>query len=483
MAPRTATALFLGTARDAMTPAPVVPAIAPIATALAGLAASRSSALLVVDEAGRLAGLLTERDVVTRVAFKADPAAPLSTIMTRDPVAVGPDEHLYRIVGRLRRRGWRHMPVVDADGRPLGLVARADALGAAGARVLRELDVLGALEDGIEDHRATKRAQVELAQALLDDGLSAPDIQRIVTEINRDIHRMVLRACIAGCGTPPVPFTLLIMGSGGRGESFLGPDQDHGFVLADYPDERHDAIDAWFVDLAVRFGDGLAEVGFPLCQGYVMASNPLWRKTASQWRAQVAIWIARRTPAALLYADIFFDFEPIWGDPTPAAQLRAEVAAALKRSPGFAQAMLGEDRRLHVALGFLGRLSPTGSGAHAGEIDLKLNGTMPLVAAVRIQALARGIVETGTRARIGALRAAGVLKPAEADNLVQAFETVTFFLLRGQLADARAGRTPDTFVRPDELSKVERARLVAALQAIDGFLTRTRADFTGRLLG
>ena len=51
------------------------------------------------------------------------------------------------------------------------------------------------------------------------------------------------------------------------------------------------------------------------------------------------------------------------------------------------------------------------------------------------------------------------------------------------MADARAGRTPDTFVNPDELTKPERARLVAGLQAIDGFLTRTRADFTGRLLG
>jgi len=484
MAERIALALFLGTARGAMKPAPVLAQSQSVGTAISALSASSSSALLAVDGDGRLVGLLTERDIVTRVAFRVGAEAPLSSVMTPAPVAVGPDEHLYRVVGRLRRRGWRHMPIVDGDGRPLGMVARADALGAAGARVLRELDVLGALEDGLEDHRATKRAQVELAQALLDDGLPAPDIQRIVTEINRDIHRMVLRECMAQSATPPpVPFTLLIMGSGGRGESFLGPDQDHGFVLADYPDERHDEIDAWFVDLAVRFADMLADVGFPLCQGYVMASNPLWRKTATQWREQVGMWIARRTPAALLYADIFFDFQPIWGDPAPAVALRALVADALKRTPGFAQAMLGEDRRLHVALGFLGRLATQGAGDHAGEIDLKLNGTMPLVAAVRLQALAHGVVETGTLARIAALREAGVLKPAEADGLVEAFGAVTFFLLRDQLADARAGRTPDTFAKPDTLTKAERARLVAALQAIDGFLTRTRADFTGRLLG
>jgi len=480
---RTALELFLGTAADAMRAAPVLPATARLDAALSALAESKNSALLAVDADGRLVGLLTERDVVTRVAFRADPGAALASAMTREPASVGPDEHLYRVIGRLRRRGWRHMPVVDPDGRPLGLVARADALGAAGARVLGELDVLGALEDGLDDHRETKRAQVALAQALLDDGLNAPDIQRIVTEINRDIHRMVLRKCLAAAGEPPVPFTLLIMGSGGRGESFLGPDQDHGFVLADYPDDEHGRIDPWFVDLAVRFADTLDAVGFPLCKGNVMASNPLWRKTASQWREQLGIWIARRSPAALLYADIFFDFEPIWGDRARADALRAHVAADLKRHPGFAQAMLGEDRRLGVALGFLGRLSTLGSGEHAGEIDLKLNGTMPLVAAVRLQALARGVVETGTRARVAALRDLGVLKPAEAASLEDAYAAVTFFLLRGQLADAAAGRVPDSYVRPDELSKTERGRLVDALKAIDQFLQRTRADFTGRLLG
>jgi signal-transduction protein with cAMP-binding, CBS, and nucleotidyltransferase domain len=482
-ADRPALALFLGTAGDAMRPAPVLSASTSLADALAAMAAGNASAVLAVDPDGRLVGLLTERDVVTRVAFRADPLAPLASAATPSPSAVGPEAHLYRVIARMQRRGWRHMPVVDAGGRPLGVVARAGALAAAGARVLRELDVLGGLEDGLDDHRAAKRAQAALAQALLDDGLPAPDIQRVVTEINRDIHRSVLRACLAAAGEPPVPFTVLLMGSGGRGESFLSPDQDHGFVIADYPDADHDRIDGWFADLGARFAEALDAVGFPLCKGNVMASNPLWRKTATQWRDQLEIWIARRTQAALLFADIFFDFEPIWGDPAPALALRAHVAGLLKRHPGFAQAMLGEDRRLHVALGFLGRLATQGSGEHAGEVDLKLNGTMPLVAAARLQALARGIVATGTRARLAVLAQLGALKPDEGAALDAAFATVTGILLRGQLADASAGREPDSYVRPDELAKGERAALVEALRAIDAFLTRTRADFTGRLLG
>jgi len=483
MAGRTALELFLGRASDALDIVPVVSLDLPIEAALAQLAASNASAVLAVDADGKLAGVLTERDVVTRVALKAEPGAAVAQFMTPNPVAVSADEHLYRIVARLRRRGWRHMPVVDADGRPLGLVARAGALAAAGARVLRELDILGGLETALADHRAAKAAQIELAQALLDDGLAAPDIQRVVTEINRDIHRLVLETHLAELGPPPVAFTLLIMGSGGRGESFLAPDQDHGMMLADYADDAHADIDAYFIELAVRFARTLENVGFALCKGNVMSENPVWRKTAAQWGEQVATWIGRRTPAALLTADIFFDFEPIWGDPAPAVRLRAQVAAALKRYPGFAQAMLGEDRRLKVALGMFGRLSTLGSGAHAGEIDLKLNGTMPLVANVRLRALAHGVLATGTRERLDALARLDKLRADEAAALGAAFETVTYFLLRSQLADARAGRAPDNFVRPATLSKPERGRLTEALRAIDQFAAATRAEFTGRLLG
>jgi hypothetical protein len=57
------------------------------------------------------------------------------------------------------------------------------------------------------------------------------------------------------------------MGSGGRGESLLFPDQDHGFVLADYPDEQHGEIDPWFIELAERFTATLDRLHFPLCDG------------------------------------------------------------------------------------------------------------------------------------------------------------------------------------------------------------------------
>ncbi|MBL0932928.1 MAG: hypothetical protein IBJ15_22810, partial [Alphaproteobacteria bacterium] len=43
-------------------------------------------------------------------------------------------------------------------------------------------------------------------------------------------------------------------------------------------------------------------------------------------------------------------------------------------------------------------------------------------------------------------------------------------------------KAPDNYVRPDEMGKRERARLIDALKAIDRFAARTRAEFTGRLI-
>ena len=119
------------------------------------------------------------------------------------------------------------------------------------------------------------------------------ELQALLTEINFELHRRALVLAINGLaadgwGEPPVPFALIVMGSAGRGECLLAPDQDNGFILADYDDEAHARIDAYFVPLAERFTHLLDDIGFPLCLGNVMATNPVWRKRISEWRKQIA---------------------------------------------------------------------------------------------------------------------------------------------------------------------------------------------------
>jgi signal-transduction protein with cAMP-binding, CBS, and nucleotidyltransferase domain len=294
----------------------------------------------------------------------------------------------------------------------------------------------------------------------------------------------VLESAIAemadeGWGAPPVPFTLLIMGSGGRGESFLYPDQDNGFILADYPDADHTRIDTYFIALAERFTKKLDLVGFPLCKGNVMATNPLWRKTESQWKHQFAYWAERRTPVAILFADIFLDFRAIWGPAGPADALRQHVVQTLRAYPVLLSLMCEDETSRSVALDFFGRISRDKSGDHPGRVDLKMRGTLPLVASARLWALKYGVAETGTLARIAGLAEKGVIDRNDNDELVAAFTHVTFLLLRQQLADFHARRKVGNFVDPDALSRRERDLLRQSLRTIDGIRKRVRADLIG----
>jgi CBS domain-containing protein len=85
--------------------------------------------VLVVDAAGAMLGILTERDLMTRVLAKAlDPAGtPVAKVMTRHPQCIAPDAKVADAVLIMIERGFRHLPIV-ADGRILGVFSARDAL-------------------------------------------------------------------------------------------------------------------------------------------------------------------------------------------------------------------------------------------------------------------------------------------------------------------------------------------------------------------
>jgi CBS domain-containing protein len=88
----------------------------------------RASCALLTRE-GRLAGVFTERDVVTRVAGVPGVLdGPVTEVMTSDPEHIRRGDRLSTAVRLMRRRGYRHVPVVD-DGRILGCVRHEDVVG------------------------------------------------------------------------------------------------------------------------------------------------------------------------------------------------------------------------------------------------------------------------------------------------------------------------------------------------------------------
>ena len=163
------------------------------------------------------------------------------------------------LISHERRAGWHRDPYTSSGKRQL--------------QFQQELDHL----------RHVKQTQAKESNQKLNDGVHALDIQTDISFINQQLHQSVITLCLNealenGEGEPPVDFDAIIIGSGARMESLLYPDQDNGFILGNLGDQNRLLVDQWFEGLAETMTNALAVVGFYQCPGWVMATNPRWRK-------------------------------------------------------------------------------------------------------------------------------------------------------------------------------------------------------------
>lgn len=91
----------------------------------------RTGAIMLVDDAGRLAGLFTDSDLARLFETRTDAALdlPVERVMTRTPVVIAPDARMGDAIDLLRSRKISELPVVDVDGRPVGMLDITDLIG------------------------------------------------------------------------------------------------------------------------------------------------------------------------------------------------------------------------------------------------------------------------------------------------------------------------------------------------------------------
>ncbi|OWK44513.1 cyclic nucleotide-binding/CBS domain-containing protein [Fimbriiglobus ruber] len=94
-----------------------------VADAVAAMRQYRVGCLL-VTQGGKLVGIFTERDLLTRVLAASLPlTTPLRACMTPDPIAVGPKDPVRVAIERMQTGSYRHLPVVDGSNRPIGILS------------------------------------------------------------------------------------------------------------------------------------------------------------------------------------------------------------------------------------------------------------------------------------------------------------------------------------------------------------------------
>jgi CBS domain-containing protein len=459
----TGSAILRTRVRDLVGREPVtVATTATVREAAVVMSDERVSSLLVLD-AGALVGIVTDRDLRTRVlAAGVDPAVSVTRVMTPQPVTGSSDDLAFQVLLEMTERHIHHLPILDEAARPMGVVTSTDLLRLERANpvylagdIARQPDVPGVV--------AASRRLPRVVQALVDQDASADDIGRIVTAVGDAVERRLLVLAEADLGPPPVPYCWVALGSRARLEQALAADQDNAMLLDDAVRPEHAG---WFEALAARVTEALVACGYPPCRGDVMATNPRWRQPLASWRKEFSTWLGEPVPEAVLRASIFFDMRPVHGDVTLHERLQRHVLTASTSAHLFLAHLAKQAAANEPPLGFFRGLVLEKAGEHRDTLDIKRGGIGAVVELARVHALSTGSPAVNTRARIEAARHAGILGVERADDLRDAFEFISYVRLRHQAAQVRRGEPPDSFVAPRDLSSFDKRHLREAFAIV-----------------
>jgi len=430
------------------------------------LRSSMTGAVLVTSVgSGNDLGILTERDLVDAIA-RGDERV-LSTTAREHatkPVASLPQSaFVYQAIGRMQRMGTGHLAVVNEAGQVQGIVtAKALLEGRRAPAILLGDRVMTAATP--HDLALAADELPAVARGLLDTGMSVLAIAAVISDA---LHHLAVRAATLteermrsrGHGAAPVPWALLLLGSAGRGESLLAPDQDNAIVYLGT--RRHDL---WFEMFAHAFVEILNEAGVPYCSGDVMASNPMWRRTLADWNERLGVWLDMRAADCLHNINAFFDMKPVYGDVRVAEELQGNAVRMATSHPGTLERMAKVLSGLRPPLGIFG-----GFELESGRVNLK-TAILPLVTAARILALLVGSTARSTADRLREAAASTRLSRDDAERMCDIYEFLMNLVLAQQLYDLEHGVAPSTRIEVSRLDAGERSRLREALRGIDRLL-------------
>jgi CBS domain-containing protein len=274
---------------------------------------------------------------------------------------------------------------------------------------------------------------------------------------------------------PAVPFAFVLFGSGGRGELSCRSDQDHGLIYGTGGKEKPEA-DEYFVRLFTLVTDGLSNLGYPLCDGNVLATNQKWRLSLSEWKKMIDGWFEDMDWDQVRYFTIAADMNNLFGDSTLVDELRSYFIDKIKKCPLMVGRLYENAQGKRVPLGWFGQILTERYGNEVGAFSVKQGIYLPIIKSVRIFALNEGIASSSTFQRITQLVEKGVWSEAYGHQLTELLLKV--LTLRNGCPERFHISTPD-YVKLSPLAKAEIMELKEMLKQVKN-LQRSTEQFVKR---
>ncbi|HEY0664304.1 MAG TPA: DUF294 nucleotidyltransferase-like domain-containing protein [Thiobacillaceae bacterium] len=429
---------------------------------------------MVAVEDGVPQGILTLHDVLSRVALaETDLDQPVIGIMSTRLTTLPPHAPAHEAALTMAKQGIRHVLITEG-GRLTGVVSEKDlfSLQRVGlgqiSTTIRHATSLDLLKQCARDIQ-------QLTRNMLAQGMAAEQLTQIITTLNDLLTTRIIELELERHDSPArdIEFCWLALGSEGRFEQTLNTDQDNGIIFAPREGERPEALREVLLPFAKRVNLALAECGFPLCGGNVMASNPKWCLSLEEWQHTFDDWIYHGAPMDLLHSTIFFDFRPLYGAVHLGAALREWLQDAAPKNSRFLHQLAVNALRNRPPLGLV-RDFVTGDD---DTIDLKLNGITPFVDAARIFSLATGGAQTNTVLRLREIAAPLKLSARDVDAYCEAFLFIQLLRLRLHHNQSEEGAALTNRVDPETLNNLDQRILKEAFRQARKLQTKLGLDY------
>ncbi|PIA70212.1 cyclic nucleotide-binding protein [Ectopseudomonas toyotomiensis] len=410
--------------------------------------------IVVLDPAARPLGIFTLRDLRRVVADGVDLAQPIDNLMTPNPFHLAPDASAFDAAIAMTERHIAHVCLVEHE-KLCGVISERDLFS------LQRVDLVHLARTirhaGKVETLAGLRSDIRLlVDRMLAHGASSTQITHIVTLLNDHTVCRVIELTLEDMGDPGIPFTWLCFGSEGRREQTLHTDQDNGILFEAENASEATAIRERLLPIAREINQRLAQCGFTLCKGNIMAGNPELCLSREEWSRRFAGFVLEATPENLLGSTIYFDLRAIWGPDEGCEQLREELLGRIANNSLFQRMMAENALRHRPPVGRFRDFVVARSGADKDTLDLKVQGLTPFVDGARLLALANGISAVGTLERLRALVAKGVIEALDGAAYEEAYHFIQQTRMQQHQLQARDELPYSNRVDPDHLNHLDR---------------------------
>ncbi len=446
----------------------------------ASLMTKKDKSILFIHQENSIVGVITDRDLKSRaLAADISPERPVIEIMTSPIISLSEQALLYEAILLFKSKSISHIAIKNRSGKYSGVISSDNISGMQQNSVSYLIKEIESSEHIEEINKIHTRLPV-LVNALVESGDKTQNITRIITSVSDAIAKRVISLTMEELGPAPCKFTFMVMGSEGRMEQTLSTDQDNAIVFEDQDSDNTQAAIDYFLQLGQQVSKNLDTVGYRLCKGDVMASNPNWVQPYTVWKEYFTEWVNTSDPQSIMDASIFFDFRGVYGEDYLIKNLRSHIHEAVNHKSVFFYHLAQSVLKYKPPVGLFGNI--VGNSSSGSEVNLDIKKViMPILGFIRIYALQNKLNETNSLERLNRLFELKAVKNPMYNELLIAYNFLMQIRFRFQSQAIMHNREPENIIDANTLTHIEIAALKKIFGEINNLQTQLNFDFKGSL--